>query len=403
MFQYCKLLMTLLPLIALTGCVAGPMDLPAPRGVQDAAVEVRGQDTDEADGLLGEWAPSRIYDRAKRAAGYGPNQRKAYDALEAGKALFREASSAQTGKRKKYLTAAKRFSSAADRWPNSAIEEDALFLAAESYFFADHYPEATEAYDAVAKKYENTRYMDTIAKRRFAIADYWIKHQQKNPNWLLTPNLTEDEHPMFDKFGHGIRTLDKIRLQDPTGKLADDATMRAAMANYEEGKYLRADELLADMRRAYPSSEHQFAAHIYGVRCKLKIYQGPSYSMKPMDDAEKLIRQIRIQFPQEAQKNIEFLESAWKEVRKNKALHDWGIAKYYDRRKEFRAARHYYSRVARDYDDTSLAKEARDRLDEIAASPDKPSQKLPWLAEMFPTPEREKPLVASNPFDKLRR
>ena len=100
---------------------------------------------------------------------------------------------------------------------------------------------------------------------------------------------------------------------------------------------------------------------------------------------------------------MEFLETAWRETRKNKALHDWAVAAYYDRRKDFGAARYYYERIAKNYSDTSLSKDATDRIAEISDRPDKPKQKLPWLAKLFPTPEREKPLVATNPLDKLRR
>jgi outer membrane protein assembly factor BamD (BamD/ComL family) len=245
--------------------------------------------------------------------------------------------------------------------------------------------------------------MDTVDRRRFAIAKYWIDHHEKNPDSPITPNLLARDRPLFDKFGHAIRVFDKIRYDAPMSRLSDDATIAAGLALFREGKYQRADELFSDLRQTFPDSEHQFQAHLLGVQCKLKIYQGPDYSVTPMDEAEELIRQMARQFPQEAEEHRDFLTKAWQQVRLNKAQHDYQMARYYHRRKEFAAARQYYERVRDGYSDTSLGKESVEMLAQIADSPDKPDQPLPWLANMFPTPDREKPIVARNPLGDLQR
>ena len=380
----------------------GQMQVPGP-GDSQADIVFRGQD-DEPDGVLGKFGPSQLYQQAKNAAGYGPDESVARQLFQEGDALYRQAI-AQEGKQRSatMLDAADKFKAAADRWPKSIIEEDSLFLLGECYFFSNRYPDASEAYDKLVKKFENTRYMEIVGKRRFAIAQYWIDHQQKvDPDLPITPNLSSKDLPFFDKFGHGLRVLDKIRLDDPTGKLADDATMAAAISHFKAERYVRADELFTDLRRSFPNSDHQFMAHLLGVKCKLKIYQGPDYSQIPIEDAEKLIRQIQIQFPQEAEAEREFLVSALKEVRLKRAQHEMGLARYYDRRKEYSAARHYYNKVRTEFSDTSLAEKAANRLESISDKPDSPEQKVPWLTKLFPTPEREKPLVARNPLDVVK-
>lgn len=382
------------------GAGAATADVPTlPPGAEE--VTVRGQDD---DGLLSKFSPSRMYDAAKRSVGLGPNQQVAKSAFEEAEKTFIEATALEGSQRdKRFLDAAKLYKKAADRWPDSAMEEDSLFMLGESYFFADRYPKSSNAYEQLVKKYQNTRHMDTVDKRRFAIGRYWIEHEEANPDWPVTPNLVSRDRPVFDKFGHGVRVLDKIRFDDPTGKLADDATMAAGVAQFKAGNYARADELFADLRRSFPNSEHQFQAHMLGLKCKLQIYQGPDYSLKPMDDAEEIVKQIQRQFPQEAEQEREFLVTTWKEVRMNKALHDWTMAKYYDRRDEYGAAREYYARVRDQYSDTSLSTDAKERLAQIGGEPDKPSPPAPWLTEMFPTPDREKPLVARGPLDNLKR
>jgi outer membrane protein assembly factor BamD (BamD/ComL family) len=397
---------TMLAIWLCSGC-AVTADVPGEGAVGASASNtqapiVRGQD--DGDGLLGNLDPRRVYDSVKRAAGYGPNQQVARKAFEEAEKIFVEATSLKGSERAgRFLEAAKKYDAAADRWPDSTLHEDALFMRSESYFFADRYPKAATGYEELIKHYPNTRHMDVVDRRRFDLARFWIQHQEANPDWAITPNVVSKERPLFDKFGHGVRVLDKIRFDDPTGKLADDATMAAAVAQFKAGKYVRADELFEDLRRSFPNSEHQFQAHLLGVKCKLKTYQGPQYSRKPMDDAENLLKQIRRQFPQEASSHQEFLTNAWKEVRMNKALHDWSMAKYYDRRQEYAAARHYYRHVRDVYSDTSLATDAAERLTQIAEEPGKPDDPLPWLSRLFPTPDREKPLVARNPLESLKR
>jgi outer membrane protein assembly factor BamD (BamD/ComL family) len=392
-------------LLAFVGCTTtAKVNLPAPGNQSDAQLEFRGQD-EESGGVLGAMAPKNIYKMVKAAAGQGPNQQVAERLFKEADATYREAVNMARGEARTdgFLDAAKTFAKAAERATEPGLKEDARFMAAEGYFFADHYDDASEAYDRLVKEFENTRYMDTVGNRRFALADYWVKHQKADPDWPVTPNFNKDDLPTFDKFGHAMRVLNNMRLEDPTGKLADDATMRAGVAAFEAGRFLQADELFTDLRRSFPSSEHQFLAHLMGLKCKLKIYQGPQYSLTPMDEAEHLIRQIRVQFPHEMKQHEEFIANAWRDVRKNKALHDWTVAKYYDRRKDYGAARHYYSRIAEEYSDTSLSEEARDRAGKIADKPSKPPQKLPWLTRLFPTPQRELPLVATKPLERLTR
>jgi outer membrane protein assembly factor BamD (BamD/ComL family) len=357
----------------------------------------------ERSGLLGV-DPSGVVDSTKAVFGLGPDQRRAEELFALGQRQYQTASRLSGDERKKsFLEAAGMFAKAGRRWPDSALEEDALFHVAECHFFADRYPKAEDVFAQLVKKYPNTRYLDTIGARRFALARYWIELHQEAGAMTAAPNLTSRDQPVFDRLGHGIRVLEQIRLDDPTGELADDATMAAATACFADKRYYRADELFADLRRSYPNSEHQLEGHLLGLKCKMILYQGAGYDGQPLDEAEELVKQLRRQFPGEAREHEEFLTKSWKDVRMNRAMREIELARYFDRREEYRAARQHYAIVARDFSDTSLSREADERLAELGEQPDKPPQRLAWLAGMFPTPEREQPLTARNPVDALRR
>jgi outer membrane protein assembly factor BamD (BamD/ComL family) len=215
--------------------------------------------------------------------------------------------------------------------------------------------------------------------------------------------MTDNARPWRDSFGNAVRVYDRIRLDDPTGKLADDATMAAGNAKFAAGKFLDADDFYTDLRRTFPSSEHQFRAHLLGVKSKLQSYTGPSYDGKALDGAEELILQIRKQFPAEAEAEREYLAKAYAEVRFKKAEREWTLARYYEKRSEYGGARYYYNVVVNDYDDTPFADKARQRLQEIGGKPATPPQRLSWLVKIFPETDDIKPLLASGSSETKRR
>jgi outer membrane protein assembly factor BamD (BamD/ComL family) len=333
----------------------------------------------------------------KKLSGQGPNRDLARQLYREADDLYRQAIAA--GQNKKagiFELAAVKFQGAADRWPDSALAMDALFMAGESYFFADNYPQANLAYEKLVKAFPNNRYLDTVDQRRFAIAKFWIDLNREHPEPWFYANYFSKERPWKDARGGGLRIFDKIRVDDPTGRLSDDATLAAANEHFAAGKFVKADEYYTDLRKAYPTSEHQFLAHFLGLKAKINSYNGPAYGGTCLDEAEKLIKQMRRQFPQESAREREYLERAAAEIRYHKAERLAFLAKYYDNRAEYRAATHYYARVVREYEDTPLAATANDRIAQITGLPPVPPQKMQWLVNLFPESDDVKPLIDAS-------
>jgi len=352
----------------------------------------------------GEDLSKSIQNAAKNLVGKGYSPEKARERFAEASNQFQQAFRVQGDQRVDLLLeAAKGFKNAADRWPDSAVEHDALFMAAESYFFADRYPKANEMYEQLLKKYPNSQYLDVIDARRFSIAQYWLELDKKEPQRFWEFNLTDKSRPVRSTFGHAVRIFDRIRIDDPTGKLADDATLAAGNAYFACAKYMDADSFYSDLRKTFPSSEHQFRAHLLGIKAKLLSYDGPDYSGDPLDEAEKLIKQVRRQFPYEAAKEREYLARAWAEVRFKKAEREWHMAQFYDRRGEYGAARFYYQLVVNDYADTVFAEKARSRMEAIRSEPDTPPQRLEWLVKLFPQQDDVKPMIATSNSDTRLR
>lgn len=340
--------------------------------------------------------PDRIGKTVKKMVSEPPNKKEAQRTFDEADATFRQANALPIGseRQKLFLEAGRKYLIAAEKFPNSAIEQESLFMAGESYFQADYYWESNRSYENLIKAYPNNRYLNEVEKRRYAIARYWLDLSKKSPEPFYTVNLFDQERPWRDTKGHGLRVFDKMRsLDDPGGKLADDATLALANEAFAAGKFYKADEYYTDLRKLYPDSEHQFLANYLGLKAKLQCYVGPEYSVASLDEGEKLIKHMWRAYPQEAEKERLYLDRAAAEIRYHKAekLFHWG--EYYDRRKEYRAAAHYYSRVVKEFSDTQFAQRATTRIGEIEGLPPVPAQKFEALVKLIPTSDKIQPMV----------
>lgn len=331
----------------------------------------------EETGLLPGLDPKSGIKRMKAAAGYGPSEDAARQALAEGEQLFKE---------KKYAAAAKKLRAAVDRYPQSLIAERALFLLAESYFWQDEYIDARDAYDELVALQPNSREMDTVIERQWKIAQYWEKYYfEYKQDARLKPNLMDKTRPTFDTIGHAIKTYDSIRLNDPTGPRADDAIMAQAGIYFRRGRYYDADAQYSLLRREYPRSEHQFQAHILGLQAKLQMYQGPQYDGTPLEEAKVLLKQIHTQFAgrltDDEKKRLRQVQAEVQLAVETRALR---LAKYYEGTEHNDAAMQIYRHIAVDHRGSPIAKQAAEKIAELGEKPGEPAPKLAWFVDLFP-------------------
>ena len=363
-----------------------PQYVPSP-GITPADL-IRNENLDEYAGEKKTWlekttenmAPAKIGKGFKKAIGLGPNELVAKNKYEEGDALFRQA---------KYKEAAKCFSVAADRWPDSTLEEDALYMLAESYFFDDRYKKASDTYAALLKKYENTRYLIDIVPRQFAIARYWDMAARVDSHWY--PNWKDKTRPFLDANGHAVSAYNSVRLNDPSGPLADDATMAIANSYFMHNRFEDAAYHYDLVRKEFPQSEHIKNAHLLCIRAKLRSYQGPQYEVSPLDDADKLIETTLTQFPAEELKDErERLIATRHLIRVERAQREFQAGEYYYKIRYYGAARYHYAETIREFADTPFAKMAEDRIEETKNYPAVPYDYFAWLKKILPESEKNR-------------
>jgi TolA-binding protein len=360
---------------------------PATAGAQPiAASPVPPTDDKPKDDKSGwDWshlAPDQMWKDMKNAFGYGPDEKIAHASFDEGMVLFRE---------KKYDEAAEKFYVASWRWPESTLEEDALFFMGESYFFADRYGKSEDAYMNLLKQHENSRYLDTVMTRMFAIARYWELVDAKSHQWPMVMNASDKTQPWFDTAGNGFGAYEMVRLHDPTGPLADAAVMAVANWHFRRGEWIDAADNYDLLRKDYPRSKFQRDAHVLGLQAKLKIYEGPLYDIAPLNDASQIADQTLKQFhgrlgPEEAR-----IVETRRKIIEEKAAREWEVAQFYDKKQRYGAARFYYHSTIDKFPQSHLAKKARIRLQEIKDKPDNPKQVFAWLTGLFEPAKPDEP------------
>lgn len=299
-----------------------------------------------------------------------------------------------------FRAAASKYKSAAKNWRSSALEQDALLMMGEAYFFAEDFYKSEQAFAKLVKEYPRNRYLDHIGSRRFEIADYWLKHdgEQHKPFYLV--NFSDKTLPLNDTSGHGKRVLEKMRLDDPTGKHTDDATMRLAVASFQKGDYESAADTFSDLRVTYPDSEHQFQAQFLELQSLLASYQGPRYSSVPLSDAETRAKQIVRQFPKDAKDKEVELNKAFAKIHYLKAERYWEQAEFRRKRLENESARFYLRIISTEYADTPFGDLAKSNLEKLADKPDDPPQYFGPLVKIFPERGAARPWLQNSDKSK---
>ena len=350
--------------------------------------------------LLDDLAPDQIATTLKTriggGIGKGPEQATKY--YDQGEAIYKQgiaqldADPSANLHQATFTRAANQFRLAGAAWPGSAVEEDALYFEGESYFFADRYVQSSRAFEKLISEYAGTKHMDLAENRRYAIALYWLQLSETDSSI----SLNDPKRPKAGLADEARRVLHQIRMDDPTGQLADDAAMSLAKAFLKADMNYEAADTLEDLRRNYPGSEHQFDAHMLELEAQLANYQGPSYDDQPLVKADEILKSIVRTFPQKSKNEIPYLEKQAARVQNMMGERDLTMAEYFERRGENLAARFHYEKIKKQFIGSSIAEQVDERIAATKKLPDRPGQHAEWLVNMFPDPEKAKPVIVAG-------
>lgn len=341
-------------------------------------VEKAAVNFEEEDRSLSAVTPERFTQRVKvfflALVNLDPDEQASLIAFGEGVELFDQG---------RFEEAAKVLWKAYFRWPDSPLQEDAIFLRAESFFFANQYGKAVKEYDRLLQKYSSTRYLDRVSPRLFAIAQYWDKLDQVH-NYSSLPNLRDKKRPTFSTYREAVRVYKLVASYDPNGMWADHALMAAGNASYIRGEYTSAAACYDDLIKRYPQSRHLLPACELNLSAKLLMYQGPEYDGKALEDADQLAERLLSQFGTQLGPRRDEVVHTRNRITEAKAERDIAFAQFYETKRLYRAARMYYWLVMQDFPQTEAAEYARQRYNQILEYPAEPPDYFSWLNRIFP-------------------
>ena len=318
--------------------------------------------------------PSNFYTRVRDGLGMGPDEGKANEAMRKGRDVLM--TNPDLSDRKKNLEAAKHFTEAARRFPNSVLEEDALHLAGECFYFGDDYPSAFRAYQQLMIKYRHSKHVDNAARRLFRIGQFWEREAERS---FSSFNFSNRSLPRYDTFGFAKKAYTTIFMNDPLGPISDDALMALATAYYKRGRYQgddnfnRAAMFYKQLREEYPLSPHIARAYENELFARTQAYLGADHPSRTLEEAKKLAEIAMRQFGNElgSESRVALLEIQ-EVILDKKAERLWTMGRFYDGKRYYGAARIQYGELIAEHPQSEFAERARRRLASIEGLPDTP-------------------------------
>jgi len=318
--------------------------------------------------------PANFFTKVRDWLGMGPDEGKANEAMRKGREIL--LTNPDLSDRQKNLEAAKHFMEAAKRFPNSLLEEDALHLAGECYFFADDYPKAMTAYQQLMIKYRHSKHMDNAARRLFKIGRFWELEAERS---FSTFNFSNRSLPRFDTFGFAKKAYETIFMNDPLGPISDDALMALATAYYRRGRHQGDDNFnqaafyYKQLREEYPLSPHIARAYELELLARTQAYLGADHPSRTLEEARKLAEITMRQFGNELDSEsrgalLDIKES----ILDKKAERLWTVGQFWDKKRYYGSARLQYEQLIAEYPQTEFAERARQRMMRIEGLPDTP-------------------------------
>jgi hypothetical protein len=298
------------------------------------------------------------------------------------------------------------------------IEEDAMFMTAESRFAQKKYSWAQDSYDELLNRYPSTRHLDHVTRQLFRISRYWLdfkeqvedngdvqvasaeegKAEQLKPRRAksgITPNLFDRTRPVFDPDGRALQALRTIWLHDATGPLADDALMLSANYHLRTGDFPESARLYKLLREQYPDSQHFQDAFLLGSHVTLASYQGPGYDGKSLDESIKLKEAALRIFPDLDDDQRQRLASELRKMHDAEVERVWDKVEFYQAKGYDKSVALYCNVLIHRFPNSPYAQQAQDLLDKQARDAQLRSNARGWL------PDRDsKPLARPTPQEQ---
>ena len=346
------------------------------------------------------YSASTLYNKWRDYIGMGPNEKEALAIMK--KATLALMEWEKTEDPKQLREAGELYEKAGKKWPDSILEEDALFYAGECSFFGRNYTKAKTFYKALLKKYSNSVLRRDAMERLYWIGVYWVKCAEEDPE--VIGRFEGKERPRFSDFAGAKDAFETIFTNDVSDRgRAPDAVFALANAYMRRGvqqgdaSFEEAAKYYQRLYEFYPACKYADRAYQLAMLALYQSYRGPFYDSTPLRRAEEIAKTA-----QRAHKgDPKVIEEQLRLIREKQAEYLLVRGEYYEKKKIYASARGYYQRLIKEFPDSEYAAKGAERYAAIRENPAE-SDQFALIRPIAPfLPETNNQYYEDQPSERL--
>lgn len=239
-------------------------------------------------------------------------------------------------------------------YPRSKEAPEAQFYIGECYEKQDDLMLAFRNYQMVVEKYPFSEKAGEVVKRQYEIGNKMLEGRAKRSRFLEA--VKGSEYDVIEIF----RTLIK---NAPYGEYAAPSQYKIGLYLLEKQLYQEARDEFEKTINDYPDSEWAKAAKYQIALSDAKRSSKPQYDQKVTQIAIEELKTFSQNHP-----GAEFTDQAKQEIlnlREKEAENSFVVAQFYEKQKQFDAAKIYYTAIVENYNNTTWASKALEKLQKI--------------------------------------
>jgi outer membrane assembly lipoprotein YfiO len=235
----------------------------------------------------------------------------------------------------------------------SPLRDRGLFLEAQALFGYGNRVKAYFYLDELMDEYPESNLFTRALEMQYQIADDYLNGYKRR--LLGLPLLSAEEE--------GVEMMYRIQQRSPGSPLAERALLRTADYYFSDGQYDLSADTYAAYAKDYPRSEKLPRVRLREAFSNLAQFRGLRFDATPVIDARAQLVRIMEQFPDEAQS--ENLAEVLQRIDETFARKLYGVADFYTRTHEPKAAVYTFRYLVNTYPDSPEARAAQSRLSQM--------------------------------------
>ena len=255
-----------------------------------------------------------------------------------------------------YKKALKEFQKLVDNYPKAKEAPEAEFYIGECFITQDKPCAAFRHYQYVIDRYPFSERAKDIVKKQYDLAMKMLKGEWKD----------ERKKPFASFRGKNCNLIELFKMiikNDPYGAFAAAAQYHIGQHYIDLSELQDARDGFEKVMNDYPGSEWAQKAQYQIAMLDARRSPDASYDQKITEVAIKELNEFV-----EENSDKELTEDAKNKIvklREKEAENNFGIATFYEKKQNYKAAKLYYQTVVDKYSDTSRAKEALKKIQEL--------------------------------------